>query len=79
MIFQIQNTNLHLSISVPVHLFPGEGHGNSLQYPCLENPHGQRTMASYSPWGHIESDMIEVIQYVHLFDLICYNSSLTDP
>ena len=21
---------------------PGEGNGNSLQYSCLENPHGQR-------------------------------------
>ena len=21
---------------------PGEGNGNPLQYPCLENPHGQR-------------------------------------
>ena len=23
--------------------FPGEGHGNSLQYSCLENPMDQRT------------------------------------
>ena len=22
-----------------------------LQYPCLENPHGQRSLAGYSPWG----------------------------
>ena len=22
---------------------PGGGHGNLLQYPCLENPHGQKT------------------------------------
>ena len=22
---------------------PGGGHGNSLQYSCLKNPHGQRT------------------------------------
>ena len=21
---------------------PGEGHGNPLQYSCLENPHGQK-------------------------------------
>ena len=26
---------------------PGEGHGNSRQYSCLENP-----MVGYSPWGH---------------------------
>ena len=24
--------------------------------PCLENPHGQRTLAGYTPWGHKESD-----------------------
>ena len=24
---------------------PGGGHGNSLQSSCLENPHGQRTLA----------------------------------
>ena len=27
---------------------PGGGHGNSLQYTCLENPHGQRSPAGYS-------------------------------
>ena len=25
---------------------PGRGLGNPLQYPCLENPHGQRGLAS---------------------------------
>ena len=30
---------------------PGGGHGNPLQYSCLENPHGQRGLAGYSPWG----------------------------
>ena len=25
---------------------PGEGHGNPLQYFCLENPHGQRSLES---------------------------------
>jgi len=28
---------------------PGEGHGNPLQYSCLENPHGQRSLVGYSP------------------------------
>ena len=23
--------------------FPGGGHGNPLQYSCLENPHGERS------------------------------------
>ena len=35
---------------------PEGGHGNPLQYSCLENPHGQRSLASYSPWGHKELD-----------------------
>ena len=30
---------------------PGGGHGNILQYSCLENPHGQRSLAGYSPWA----------------------------
>ena len=30
---------------------PGGGHGNPLQYSCLENPHGQRSLACYSPWA----------------------------
>ena len=38
---------------------PGGGHGNPLQYSCLENPHGQRRLAGYSPWGRKESDMTE--------------------
>ena len=38
---------------------PGGGHGNPLQYSCLENPHGQRSLVGYSPWGCKESDMIE--------------------
>ena len=36
--------------------FPRGGNGNPLQYSCLENPHGQRSLAGYSPWGHKESD-----------------------
>ena len=38
---------------------PGEGNSNSLQYPCLENPHGQRSLAGYSPWGRKKSDTTE--------------------
>ena len=30
---------------------PGGEHGNPLQYSCLESPHGQRSLAGYSPWG----------------------------
>ena len=38
---------------------PGGGHGNPLQYSCLENPHGQRSLMGYSPWGSKESDTTE--------------------
>ena len=30
----------------------GRGHGNPLQYACLENPHGQRSLVGCSPCGH---------------------------
>ena len=29
----------------------GGGNVNPLQYPRLDNPHGQRSLAGYSPWG----------------------------
>ena len=38
---------------------PAAGHGNSLQYSCLENPHGQRRLAGYRPWGCKESNTTE--------------------
>ena len=39
--------------------YPGGGHGNPFQCSCLENRHGQRNLADYSPWSHKESDMTE--------------------
>ena len=38
---------------------PGGGHGNPLQYSCLENPHRQRSLAGYSPWVLTKSDITE--------------------
>ena len=38
---------------------PGGGHGNPLQYSCLENPHGQRSLVGHSPLGCKELDMTE--------------------
>ena len=38
---------------------PGGGHGNALQYSCLENPHGQRSLVGYSPRGDKQSDVTE--------------------
>ena len=40
---------------------PGGGHGNPLQYSCLENPHRQRNLVGYSPWGRKESDATELL------------------
>ena len=43
---------------------PPEGrHGNTLQYSYLENPHGQRSLAGYSPWGRKESDTTKHTQF----------------
>ena len=38
---------------------PGGGHGNPLQYSCLENRHEQRNLVGYSPWGRKELDTTE--------------------
>ena len=35
---------------------PWKGHGNPLQYSCLKNPHGQRSLAGYSQWSCKEPD-----------------------
>ena len=39
------------------------GYGSLLQYSCLKNPHGQRYLAGYSPWGHKQSDMTERLNW----------------
>ena len=38
---------------------PGEGNGNPLQYSCLEDSHGWRSLGGCSPWGREKSDMTE--------------------
>ena len=45
---------------------PGGGHGNPLQCSRLENPHGLRNLAGYSPWGCKESDTSERLSTVYL-------------
>ena len=40
---------------------PGGEHGSPLS--CLENPHGQRSLAGYGPWGRKESDMTERLHW----------------
>ena len=46
--------------------FPGGGHGNMLQYSCLENPMDKRSLVDYSPWGCKELDAFEATQQVHM-------------
>ena len=49
---------------------PRGGHGSPLQDSCLENPHGQRSLAGYSPWGFKESDTTEQLstaQHTHIY------------
>ena len=46
--------------SIPVlGISPVGGHGNPLQYSCLENPHGQTGLADHSSWGHKQLDTTE--------------------
>ena len=40
-------------------LYPGVGNSNLLQYSCLKNSHGQRSLAGYRPWGYKELDTTE--------------------
>ena len=62
---------------------PGGGHGNPLQYSCLENPHGQRTLAGYSPWdckeldvtGWLNTTFYKVLVYLKAWHLISTNAN----
>ena len=38
---------------------PGRGHGNPLQYSCLENPMDRTAWQAYIPWGYKESNTTE--------------------
>ena len=53
---------------------PGEAHGNPLQYSCLENPHGQRSLAGCSPWAHKEPDVTEQLGTEHRAFVLAANS-----
>ena len=45
----------------------GGGHGNPLQYSCLENPHGQRDLVGHSPQSHKELDTTEATEHQYTF------------
>ena len=46
---------------------PEGGHGNPLQYSCLENPYGQRNLAGYSLLDHKGLDTTEQLS-IHITD-----------
>ena len=62
-IYIIHMLNIHL----------GGGHGNPLQYSCLWNPSGQRSLAGYSPWdrsqrvGHDWATQHSTLYYILIF------------
>ena len=53
---------------------PGEENGNPHQYSCLDNCHGQRSLAGYSPWGRKELDRTESLT-ISLFTSTIYHQS----
>ena len=52
---------------------PGGGHGNPLQYSCLENLHGQRSLAGCSPWYCKKLDTTERWSMHALLILVYYD------
>ena len=44
----------------------GVRNGKPLQYSCLENSMGKRSLVGYSPWGHKESDTTEPERWLSL-------------
>ena len=45
---------------------PRGRHGNPLQYSCLENPQGQKSLVGYNPWGCKEWDTMEQLNMVQM-------------
>ena len=52
----------------------GGGHGNPLQYSCLENLHRNRSLAGYSTWGLKELDMTEWLSTAYGIILLIFIS-----
>ena len=43
---------------------PGGGQGNTLQYSCLENTHGQRSLAGYSCEESDTTERLSIAQHI---------------
>ena len=60
----------------------GVGSGNPLQYSCLENFRGQKSLVGYSPWGSKELDRTEQLNtHIHSLDFfflrLCHRACRT--
>ena len=44
-----------------------EGMATHSSILCWENPHGQRSLVGYSPWGHKGLDMTERLSTLHAY------------
>ena len=51
--------------------FPRPGHDNPLQYSCLEDLHGQRSLVGYSPWRLKELDLTKHKHYMCVCVCVC--------
>ena len=58
--------------------FPRGGHGSPLQYSCLENPHGQRSLESYSQQCCQELDTTVVTERAYMYLLLFLRSVVFD-
>ena len=58
--------------------FPGEWNGNPFQYSCLENSM-DRNQASYSWWGHKESDTTELLTHTQHSSQVCTTLLIGEP
>ena len=55
---------------------PRGGHGSPLQYSCLENPHGQRSLESYSQQCCQELDTTVVTEHAYVYLLLLFLRSV---
>ena len=58
--------------------FPEVENGNPLQYSCLENFYGQRSLVGYSSWSCRGSDMTEHTHIWHTQKVIFFHDTLLD-
>ena len=57
---------------------PGGGHGKPLWYSYMENPHEQRSLVGYSPWGCKELDTTEQLHFLSFF-AISFSGGFSQP